>query len=596
MRKISIAFFFLSLFYNLSFSTVSISPDLQAEIAQKGKALVIIGLKDSSPAILALKFKKPLISQLQNQFLALVNLPDFELKYQYKTIPFVAGYINQTGLEKALAYPVVSSIALDQPVKAFLAESIPLVKADSVHSLGYTGKNCRIAILDTGIDTDHPDVGSAVVGQFHFLPSGNGPGAEDDHGHGTTVAGVVASDGVVASVGMAPDAEIVAVKVLDSTGSGTLANIVAGIDWVTANQDTLQVKAMNMSLGSREFLDTGYCDDNGVYGSYTSAISQARASGIAVFVASGNGAALNGISAPGCISYSISVGAVYDSSMSAWHTPNCDDTLTDPDIICCFTNRNRTLDLLAPGAAIVSSTLGGGKNSLPGTWGTSFATPHAAGLALLMCEINPCLSPDSIEKIMKETGIPVYDSLTGLTFPRINSKAAVLAVPLNSAPVLDPFTADSVRENSSLSFRIHFSDPDICLASISGLNLPTNASVFDSGNGSAVFTFNPDTSQAGFYNLIFAASDGVLADTDSVSIEVLNCGFRAGDVNGDGKYTLPDIISEVNIVFKGAAKPAPACRTDANADDKSSLPDIIILVNKVFKGGPTPPPIGVCCL
>jgi len=592
MRKISLAFFSFILLTNFAFSAVTISPDLQAEITQKGKALVIIGLKDSSPTTLAIKFKKPLISQLQNQFLANVNSPDFELAHQYKTIPFVAGYINQSGLQKALASPSVTSIALDQKVQAFLAESIPLVKADSVHSLGYTGKNCRIAILDTGIDTDHPDLSNAIVGLHHFLPGDDGPGAEDDRGHGTTVAGVVASDGIVAPAGMAPDAEIIAVKVFPAEGGAAFVDIIAGIDWVTDNNDSFRVKAMNMSLGT-EAVYLGHCDAD--FSALAAVIGTARANGIAVFVASGNGASLGGISSPGCISYSISVGAVYDSTMPSFATTNCDDFSTFPNMVCCYTSRDSTLELLGPGAAIVSSTMGGGKNSLPGTWGTSFATPHAAGLALLMCEINPCLSPDSIEKIMRETGIPIYDSLTGFTFPRINAKAAVLAVPLNTAPVLDPLTPDTVRENSSLSFRIHFSDPDICSPSITSLNLPANATVFDSGNAAAVFTFSPDTSQAGIYNLIFEASDGVLADTDSVTVEVLNCGFKAGDVNGDGSYTLADIISEVNIVFKGAPKPTPACRADANGDNSSSLPDIIKLVNKVFKGGPTPPPIGVCC-
>lgn len=594
MRKISLVFFSLFLFTNLSFSAVSVSPDLQAEIAQKGKARVIIGLKDSAPITLALKFKKQVVSEVQNRFLANLNFPDFELIYQYKTIPFVAGYINQSGLQKALAHPLVVSIQLDQPVQAFLAESIPLVRADSAHSLGYTGKKCRVAILDTGIDTDHPDIIDAIVGQHHFLPSGSGSGAEDDQGHGTNVAGVIASDGNVAPVGMAPDAEIVAVKVLDSTGSGTFANVMAGIDWVTDHNDSLKVKAMNMSLGTA-MTYLGHCDAS--FTALAAVIGTARANGIAVFVASGNGGSLSGLSSPGCISYSISVGAVYDSSMPSFSAgDNCDDFLTFPDEVCCYTNRASILDILAPGAAIVTSAKGGGKVPLPGTWGTSFATPHAVGLALLMCEINPCLSPDSIEQIMKSTGIPVYDSGTGLTFPRIDAVAALQIVPLNSAPALDPLTPDTVRENSSLSFRVHFSDPDICSPTITSLNPSANTTVFDSGNAAAVFTFSPDTSQAGIYNLIFVASDGVLADTDSVAVEVLNCDAKPGDVNGDRQYSLPDIVGEVNIVFKGSVKPTPSCRTDANADKNTNLTDIIYLVNKIFKGGPSPIRVGVCCL
>ncbi len=85
-------------------------------------------------------------------------------------------------------------------------------------------------------------------------------------------------------------------------------------------------------------------------------------------------------------------------------------------------------------------------------------------------------------------------------------------------------------------------------------------------------------------------------DYATIKYSTSSCTAKPGDVNEDGSYNLPDIIGEVNIVFKGALAPTPNCRADANGDTNISLPDIIKLVNKVFKGGPTPPPIGVCCL
>ncbi len=88
--------------------------------------------------------------------------------------------------------------------------------------------------------------------------------------------------------------------------------------------------------------------------------------------------------------------------------------------------------------------------------------------------------------------------------------------------------------------------------------------------------------------------------SDTIVVDTNFCGYgciaKPGDVNGDGKYNLVDIVSEVNIVFKGANKPLPECRADANADDKANILDIIYLVNKIFKGGPNPIPRGFCCL
>jgi subtilisin family serine protease len=90
--------------------------------------------------------------------------------------------------------------------------------------------------------------------------------------------------------------------------------------------------------------------------------------------------------------------------------------------VTCFTNSNSTLDLLAPGAPITSAGRNGGRSTF---FGTSQASPHAAGAAAVLLEVDPTLTPDQIETLLKTTGVKVTDAKNGLTFPRIDLLAAV---------------------------------------------------------------------------------------------------------------------------------------------------------------------------
>ncbi|OGC75793.1 MAG: hypothetical protein A2145_00575 [candidate division Zixibacteria bacterium RBG_16_40_9] len=124
----------------------------------------------------------------------------------------------------------------------------------------------------------------------------------------------------------------------------------------------------------------------------------------------------------------------------------------------------------------------------------------------------------------------------------------------------------------------------------------TFAERVDYGTGlGPVFIFASDLNGDGKEDLAVANTGG-----NSISIlknlSIVTCTFKPGDVNGDMKYNLIDIVSLVNVIFKGGAKPNPACRADANSDGQGNLVDIIFLVNTIFKGGPNPLPIGPCCL
>jgi len=162
--------------------------------------------------------------------------------------------------------------------------------------------------------------------------------------------------------------------------------------------------------------------------------------------------------------------------------------------------------------------------------------------------------------------------------------------------IMQPLSATSVKENETLSFNVSLRILCYSIPTLSALNLPTNSSFYDSGNGTGVFTFTPSYTQSGTYNVTFTACDTVACDSETVQITV-TCGeTKRGDPNGNGQITLPDVIYLVNYVFKGGPAPVPEkCDGDANNDNQVGLIDIIYLANYIFKDAPPPQP-ATCCL
>ena len=273
-------------------------------------------------------------------------------------------------------------------------------------------------VLNGTIDSTWSNCGQ-VIGGYDFQNNDYDP--MDGNGHGTHVAGIIASQDTTYK-GVAPGTNIVAAKVLDDAGNGWFSNIAAGVDWCIDNKDKYNVHTISMSLGEGGEYDESeiatQCDPFAT----AIAINTAFDQGIFVSVASGNEAHTNGISYPACASNATSVGAVFDADVGSknWQ-PTCRDGTTYADKIVCFTNRDEILDLLAPGCEI-TSTIPGGFNTY---CGTSMSAPHVAGLAALMLHANSTLIPSQIRDIMKNTGVSIFDSATNLYFPRINASAAV---------------------------------------------------------------------------------------------------------------------------------------------------------------------------
>ena len=186
-----------------------------------------------------------------------------------------------------------------------------------------------------------------------------------------------------------------------------------------------------MSFGTDQ-LFSGTCDAATASTlAFASAVATLRARGVTVVASAGNSASARSMAAPACVSGVIAVGAVYDSSLGPVSFPNvCTDARTAADQVTCFSNGGSALDLLAPGALIISTGRGGGISTY---LGTSQASPHVAGATALLLQHDPSLSPDAIESLLKSTGAPITDPRNGITTPRINV-AAALGQPQPSPP------------------------------------------------------------------------------------------------------------------------------------------------------------------
>lgn len=313
--------------------------------------------------------------------------------------------IPENRLVSLQSHPRVANVAMDEPVYLVRQPSREHVNAPpssggvtsngqivpwgvarvSSQSNSNTGAGIEVYILDTGIDGNHRDLN--VAGGFAVEScKGRGCGQKwfDDQGHGTHVAGSVAAlDNSVDVVGVAPDAILYAVKVLNKNGSGTRSGVIAGVDWV-AQQAINKQKAVvaNMSLGGSGS-KSGSCSNTGFTGTdtYHQAICNAKNVGVVFVVAAGNdgGDAAN------------AVPAAYDDAVITVSATNSSDNWPSwsnwgNKTASWTTKTSAPVAIAAPGVSILSTKMGGGTTTMSGT---SMASPHAAGgAALIMATSN----------------------------------------------------------------------------------------------------------------------------------------------------------------------------------------------------------------
>ena len=381
---------------------------------------------------------------------------------RFDSSPLLAVTVDQAELAALAADPDIVAILPDRLFRPLLQTSVPLIGmtgADGAFGIGGTGSGQAVAVLDTGVQAQHPFLAGKVIAEACFSTNAyagvvtslcpnkantqTGPGAADGTtpacyngstnlcGHGTHVAGIAVGRNPVAGIppsGVARDASLVAVQVFSringqaDCGAGVpvclgafQSDILAAMDWLYGNLYSLPAgikpAALNLSLGYGVYRQV--CD----FDPLKSAIDRLRSAGVATVVAVGNEGLGNGVTAPACVSTAIAVGATSKS-----------------DGVAPYSNESALLvDLLAPGGDRSFGASGGIYSSWPrGTYaymqGTSMAAPHVAGAIAALRSRLPYATLNQIENALKQTGVPIFSRWGTYTTPRIQVNRALTAL------------------------------------------------------------------------------------------------------------------------------------------------------------------------
>jgi subtilisin family serine protease len=316
----------------------------------------------------------------------------------------IRGYSAHMSATAAARLASDSRVLLVQPdgVMRVAVQTLPTgvnrVDADLSPTAAINGVDTRVdvdvAVIDTGIDLDHPDLNVFTAGAQNCS---KGNSANDGNGHGTHVAGTIgALDNTIGVVGVAPGARVWPVRVLNNAGSGSFADVICGIDYVAAHASEIEVANMSLSGSGNDQFACGTNRD-----AMHEAICAAVNAGVTFVVAAGNSDANAAGQVPAAYDEVITVSALADfnglpgGGAAATCRSDVDDTFAD------FSNWGADIDLIAPGVCILSTWKGGGYNTISGT---SMASPHVAGGAALYLAINPSASPATVKSALQAAG------------------------------------------------------------------------------------------------------------------------------------------------------------------------------------------------
>jgi len=341
--------------------------------------------------------------------------------HRYNAIPGAAITLSKREINDLASSPLIKQIEDDAEIYPFLDNSAKWFGAQKAKtdfgidgnadgSASYSKDDIVAAVLDSGIDPGHIDLdGGKIIGWKDFATGLANPYDQVSgcDGHGTHVSSMIAGTGEGNALykGVAPGAALVGVKVLKKQGgncTGTVSDINAGIQWVIDNKATLGIEIMNMSLGG-----TGCSDGTD---SLSLMVNSAVAAGITAIVAAGNeGPGTCTISSPAAAADAITVGVMADvTPMASNLSYTCGTAPNKGFYLACFSSRGPTADgrikpdIAGPGVGIMAAQAGTASSYIQYS-GTSMSAPFTAGVAALMLDANPSLTPAQIKSILKST-------------------------------------------------------------------------------------------------------------------------------------------------------------------------------------------------
>lgn len=541
--------FLLSIVLNITAQAAGVDPRVVQELTTNGqvKTVIALNLPETTPNRLrtAIAMRDP-IGETQEEVLNSLPTGSYELTYQYSHVPGLALTVTPESFAILKDHPQVKYIQYDELEHVALAQAITVIHADQVYSgsPSYNGNGVTVAVLDTGINTTHNyftnvSTGDRIIAQTCYLvnneavtkcpsslsPYTIGTSAEDGHGHGSHVSGIVAK--------VAPGAKIAAVKVCNNSGECHVSDVVAGLDWVKDNHSSSnpKIKVVNISIAS----STLYSDSCDVEDpTRKAAIDSLIGLGITVFAAAGNNGDKTKMGAPACLSNTIAVGATYDDNLAS-SIMSCINNVAK-DSTACFSNSNLWLDILAPGSRIISSWTGS-SSAEKAQDGTSMASPMAAGVAALMLQKNPNLTPAQIKAKLKKTGVNVTDT-NGIIRPRIDALAAVNDANTDQAVLEIIENGSYLRDQAKLDFGW----------TITGS--PVTKTLTLKNSGTAALTLNFSSLSSGF-SLISSFPTTINANSQQTVQIKLNA-TTANNYGGTLNFTTNDPVnSPVQIALIG---------------------------------------------
>ena len=335
------------------------------------------------------------------------RVPGVAVRRRFSVVDAVAASATSSEIRALADLPDVARVELDAPVRA-LNDSprdsfgvsaaqlqVPQLEGDGDGDRQtYSPRDLIAAVIDTGIDSAHPDLDAGkVLGSVDCVSGSCGASSSgsDEHGHGTHVAATVAGsgEGDAQYTGVAPGAGLVDVRALDATGAGRASGVIASVEWVVDHADEFGIEAINLSLAGAG------CSDG--KDAQSQAVNVAVEAGLVVVTAAGNsGPATCTVASPAAAESGLTVANMADLGVGGFFLSPTSSRGPTAD------GRIKP-DVAAPGVNITSAKANTG--SYRSLSGTSMATPFVTGLALLMLEVDPTLGPERLKQKVMETAI-----------------------------------------------------------------------------------------------------------------------------------------------------------------------------------------------